>query len=279
MSLLLDNKYKVQIPHKTYKLKAKCWSSIANEFNAMVSGNVFRAAEVLRKKYEKKKNVKRKHANEKCYMRGTGGGPTKVTNFDNIESEIIEILGPRIEGLSSEFGGDANNSADPTKVSGSGNDLLLVENVQFDFIESDFNNDQARQDTINKEDVLKNLDVGDWSEYTPEMLRTKKSTALQVPKSNNIRMSFYKSSCGRLQKEMFERATCSTNAASRKKTYLRIKTYGTEGSIRNTSINLEYTPDMLRTKKSAALQIPKSWISPILACLHHRLILPITLKS
>ncbi|KAL1488646.1 hypothetical protein ABEB36_014446 [Hypothenemus hampei] len=119
-------------------------------------------------------------------MRGTEGGPTKVTNFDNIESEIIEILGPRIEGLSSEFGGDANNSADPTKVSGSGNDLLLVENVQFDFIESDFNNDQARQDTINKEDVLKNLDVGDWSEYTPEMLRTKKSTALQVPKSNSM---------------------------------------------------------------------------------------------
>ncbi|KAL1502876.1 hypothetical protein ABEB36_007954 [Hypothenemus hampei] len=118
-------------------------------------------------------------------MRGTGGGPAMITKFDPIESEIIEILGPRVEGLPSEFGGDASNNTDPTQASGSGDDLLLrvVENVQFDVIENDFINDQLGQDSINKENIPKKSDVGDWSEYSPDMLRTKKPTALQVPKS------------------------------------------------------------------------------------------------
>ncbi|KAL1488189.1 hypothetical protein ABEB36_015146 [Hypothenemus hampei] len=104
---------------------AKCWLNIANEFNATVGGDIHHTAEVLKKNMIILKIRQKKHADEKCYMRGTRGGPTKITKFDPIESEVIEILGPHVEGLLSEFGGDANNVTDSIQASGTDNDILL----------------------------------------------------------------------------------------------------------------------------------------------------------
>ncbi|VEN56608.1 unnamed protein product [Callosobruchus maculatus] len=91
----------------THQQKHECWEDVEREFNSN-SGEVFRTKDVLRKKYDNiKKNVKKKYSDEKCYSQGTGGGPPRKETFTNIENEIKEILGTRIEGLPSEFDGDA----------------------------------------------------------------------------------------------------------------------------------------------------------------------------
>nr|CAI5851847.1 unnamed protein product [Callosobruchus analis] len=63
----------------------------------------------LRKKYENlKKRTKKKFADEKCHALGTGGGPSKrAPEMTDIDLEIKDILAERIDGLPSEFGGDA----------------------------------------------------------------------------------------------------------------------------------------------------------------------------
>nr|CAI5853420.1 unnamed protein product [Callosobruchus analis] len=78
------------------------------EFNNE-SGQVFRDYVTLRKKYENlKKGTKKKFADEKCHALGTGGGPSKrAPEMTDIDLEIKDILAERIDGLPSEFGGDA----------------------------------------------------------------------------------------------------------------------------------------------------------------------------
>ncbi|KAJ8932262.1 hypothetical protein NQ314_014800, partial [Rhamnusium bicolor] len=96
---------------RTHQGKTKCWDKIETEFNG-ASGEVFRPKDVLRKKYENiKKRVKRKYADHKCYMQGTGGGPSQEITLTTIDSEIKEILGSRVEGNQSEFDGDANSKS------------------------------------------------------------------------------------------------------------------------------------------------------------------------
>lgn len=86
--------------------KAGCWLKIANEFNSV--SETFRTSLVLRKKYENiKKRTKRKYADERKYIRGTGGGPNVESTFTSVDSEIKEMLGVRLKGNESEFDGDA----------------------------------------------------------------------------------------------------------------------------------------------------------------------------
>lgn len=89
------------------KLKSEIWKKIEIEFNN-ASGENRREAMALRKKYENiKKNTKKKIADNKCYNRGTGGGPPKEENFTEVDRDVEEILGERAHGHESEFGGDA----------------------------------------------------------------------------------------------------------------------------------------------------------------------------
>lgn len=94
---------------KTHHEKGECWSKLEAEFNAC-SGEVYRSRKVLRKKYDNiKKRVKHKYAKEKCFARGTEGGPPQDFEFNDVDIEIKEILGMRIEGHQSEFDGDADS--------------------------------------------------------------------------------------------------------------------------------------------------------------------------
>lgn len=80
--LCLIKKYKAIIENKktdsnNNKGKIECWKKIEAEFNSE-SGTVYRDFQTLRKKYENiKKKTKKKIADEKCYIMGTGGGPPK----------------------------------------------------------------------------------------------------------------------------------------------------------------------------------------------------------
>jgi len=80
----------------------ECWKIIESKFNNQ-SGDTYRHHQNLRKKYEnlKKKKMKKKVADKKCYSSGTGGGPAKTCNpvVSDLENEIKELLGERKEGL------------------------------------------------------------------------------------------------------------------------------------------------------------------------------------
>ncbi|KAK5648050.1 hypothetical protein RI129_002942 [Pyrocoelia pectoralis] len=71
------------------------------------SGKTFRSSQTLKKKYENiKKRTKQKFADEKCYVKGTGGGPPREIQIDEIDLDVREILGTRIDGLPSKFDDD-----------------------------------------------------------------------------------------------------------------------------------------------------------------------------
>ncbi|KAJ8948946.1 hypothetical protein NQ318_022968 [Aromia moschata] len=50
---------------------------------------------------------KKKFAEEKCSLFGIGGGPPEVIDITPIDQQIKDILGVRIEGLTSELDDDA----------------------------------------------------------------------------------------------------------------------------------------------------------------------------
>lgn len=89
------------------RIKAEAWETITKEFN-MVCGETHRDRPTLRNKYENiKKRSKTKFADDKKYVAGTGGGPSKpivITGCDNV---IGEILGEQLTGNGSEFDDDA----------------------------------------------------------------------------------------------------------------------------------------------------------------------------
>lgn len=109
-------KYKSIIENKktdtnNNKQKLEHWKKIEVEFNNQ-SGEVFRDWLTLRKKYENiKKRTKKKIADTKCHVMSTGGGPPKKTiELSDVDVIVTDILGSRVEGLQSEFGGDASTS-------------------------------------------------------------------------------------------------------------------------------------------------------------------------
>ncbi|XP_072402984.1 uncharacterized protein [Diabrotica undecimpunctata] len=103
-SHILENKMS-NVDMNTKKVVA--WKKIEEEYNSSVGSN-FREVKVLRKKYENiKKRSKRKFADEKAHVMGTGGGSQMDSQINEIDIDIKEILGTRLEGLHSEFDDDA----------------------------------------------------------------------------------------------------------------------------------------------------------------------------
>ncbi|CAH1099326.1 unnamed protein product [Psylliodes chrysocephalus] len=78
---------------------------LCQEFNA---NNINpRDVNTLRRKYDNlKKRTKKKYADEKLYMRRTGGGPPKIINIDSVDQSLKDILGSHITGMESEFDDD-----------------------------------------------------------------------------------------------------------------------------------------------------------------------------
>ncbi|CAH0560527.1 unnamed protein product [Brassicogethes aeneus] len=90
------------------KLKLNTWKNIEKEFNFQL-GETYRDSLCLRKKYENlKKKTKKKASREKCHALETGGGPLKKgLELTDVDVELREILGCRIDGLTTEYGGDS----------------------------------------------------------------------------------------------------------------------------------------------------------------------------
>ncbi|VEN51880.1 unnamed protein product [Callosobruchus maculatus] len=151
-----------------------------------------------------KKNVKKEYSEEKCYSQGTGGGPPRKETFTNIENEIKEILGTRIEGLPSEFDGDAPEapaSSSKAKVSDDiledidNCDTVVFDNghckenladvgmqVPHDASVEQYAKDAPNTSTTNVPGVYKQWTVG-----TPKMLKSKKFLALDTSKSRRCK--------------------------------------------------------------------------------------------
>ncbi|VEN37563.1 unnamed protein product [Callosobruchus maculatus] len=188
----------------THQQKHECWEDVEREFNSN-SGEVIRTKDVLRKKYDNiKKNVKKKYSDEKCYSQGTGGGPPRKETFTNIENEIKEILGTRIEGLPSEFDGDAPEapaSSSKAKVSDDiledidNCDTVVFDNghckenladvgmqVSHNASVEQYATDAPNTSTTNVPGVYKQWTVG-----TPKMLKSKKSLVLDTSKSKRCK--------------------------------------------------------------------------------------------
>lgn len=112
---LIKEKYASQIENKktdsnANKSKAEAWIQLAKEFNSCCGDN-YRDAKVLQNKYlNMKKRSKKRFAEEKKYLYGTGGGPPRNDTITDIDTDIKEIIGPQMTGLISEFDGDQENT-------------------------------------------------------------------------------------------------------------------------------------------------------------------------
>lgn len=80
------------------------------EFNT-ISGVTSRSKEVLRKNYENlKKRVQKQVGDEKCFARGTGGGPPLTVQFSEVKNSLKDILGVRTEWAMSTFDNHAREN-------------------------------------------------------------------------------------------------------------------------------------------------------------------------
>lgn len=86
------------------KLK-ETWETISKEFSTT---GTFRDPVILRRKYENlKKKAKKKFADFKCQIKGTGGGESTNIVFNSIDETIQSMLGTQLTGMISQFDSDA----------------------------------------------------------------------------------------------------------------------------------------------------------------------------
>jgi len=145
------------------KLKAASYDKLAMEFNSLC-GECYRSPKTLRSKYENiKKCGKKKFSDDRAYIRGTGGRPTKTTASSETHSKLQEILGNQMTGFNSEFDDDRNLTI-PEMNSSSDSGRILASNTG-----------------------LKPINVVlDWSEYSPDMLRTRPASVLEPASQQNM---------------------------------------------------------------------------------------------
>lgn len=116
---ILENKKSDAI---TNSEKMKTWETIAQEYSSLMGCS--KTSITLRTKYNNmKKNVKKKFAEEKNYLRCTGGGPAIKIDISNTDNTIKEMLGDTVTGFVSKYDADTLD-----------NDEVGDENFQEQFI-------------------------------------------------------------------------------------------------------------------------------------------------
>ncbi|XP_050309771.1 uncharacterized protein LOC126745806 isoform X1 [Anthonomus grandis grandis] len=125
----------------------------------------------------KKKRSKQKFADEKTYLRGTGGGPVKPKIIDDIDKQVKEIIGTQMTGFDSEFDGDSKY----------GNmQMETPEGSRFNISDSELPNEDIEQmeedgkDSNDEDSLLSAALPTNWNKITPEKLRTPKSKPLKT---------------------------------------------------------------------------------------------------
>ncbi|VEN55800.1 unnamed protein product, partial [Callosobruchus maculatus] len=112
--IYLADKYKHIIENKktdgvTWREKEKIWKQIEIEFNSITNG-LSRTARQLKMKYDSiKKDLKKKNANHKMYVQGTGGGEQRPSPkpYCEEENQLLATISVAVEGLNSETDSDA----------------------------------------------------------------------------------------------------------------------------------------------------------------------------
>ncbi|KAK9674833.1 Myb/SANT-like DNA-binding domain, partial [Popillia japonica] len=171
---ILENKKTDTVSNKK---KIEAWNDLANDFNS-TCGEVLRDGKTLKSKYENlkkrtkekfaaekasktlkskyenlKKRTKEKFAAEKASIKKTGGGPHEEKTFTQLEYDIKELIGIQLTGTQSMFDDDRDT-----------NHIEIADHDYYQFIPN-YNSIQATPGTS-------------WAKYTPELLKTPKSTPL-----------------------------------------------------------------------------------------------------
>lgn len=151
------------------KLIAASYVKLAVDFNSICS-ECYWDPKTLRSKYENiKKCGKKKFSDDRAYLRGTGGGPVIDTSSSKIQSELHEILGNQMTRFNSEFDDDRNLT-----IPGAGNVMNASDND---------NNVVLLASNSGTKPINVILD---WSEYSPDMLRTRPSSILEPVSQQNM---------------------------------------------------------------------------------------------
>lgn len=96
----------------TWREKDAVWKRIAELFNASAPSGVVRAPESLKKAYEnKKKNVRKLVAAERCQVRKTRGGNEKIPHDPNTKIAISLLNKKTMYGLKNNSDCDAGSSS------------------------------------------------------------------------------------------------------------------------------------------------------------------------
>ncbi|XP_019884970.2 myb/SANT-like DNA-binding domain-containing protein 3 [Camponotus floridanus] len=156
-------------------LKEETWKTISKEFNSTTG--TFRDSPTLRRKYKNlKKKAKKKFADLKCHVKGTGGGEPANIVFDSIDETIQSMLGTQLTGMTSQFDSDAtlviqNDESTSEIFKLNTKDLKVQEGISENNIKiiiedtTSFDNENS----VDKENINEKKD---WGKYCPNMLRT-----------------------------------------------------------------------------------------------------------
>ncbi|CAH1955485.1 unnamed protein product [Acanthoscelides obtectus] len=111
ISLVIKNKDVIESKTSgtgTWIPKSSVWQSIEQEFQALTGCH--REAKTLRDKYfNLKKKTKSKFATNKRNIIKTGGDSCQLQTFDLIDTQLQEIVGPQLEGLTNNYDDDSSD--------------------------------------------------------------------------------------------------------------------------------------------------------------------------
>ncbi|KAK4878081.1 hypothetical protein RN001_010587 [Aquatica leii] len=134
------------------KEKDKAWHELEKEYNA--NSSTHRDAITLRRKYENmKKRSKKKYADEKKYVTGTGGGGPLKSNFNEMDETMKNILGERMTGMHSVYDDDADNCFDSEVIIDNYGDNEVIESSPIE------ETAEINDHTYNKNDIADNTNI------------------------------------------------------------------------------------------------------------------------
>ncbi|XP_063223382.1 uncharacterized protein LOC134531590 [Bacillus rossius redtenbacheri] len=167
----------------TQQQKAKEWEIIAAEFNS-ICNQYHRMPDQLKSSWENMKKLTRKiHADNRIETLCTGGGPPKKTIKDDpLFVRIYELIRPTVEGMYNAF--DTDSIAAHLDTSSAGNTVHADCGQESQIETCSKNEDIGTVVDVtyveSSEDALLN---GNWTHYSPAMLRKTKCSLLRTPVS------------------------------------------------------------------------------------------------
>ncbi|CAH1107025.1 unnamed protein product [Psylliodes chrysocephalus] len=171
----------------TNKIKNEAWAHVCQKFNAHSKQSIYRDVDVLKNKYNnEKKKAKKKYADEKRHLYGTGGGPPEIIQESTIDKDIAEIIGTQMTGFPSKYDDDFlddNFAAGPSKKP---NDLSNKENIEYITVEAEEELEEE-EEVCKSTSELSNGKDKRWIKCTPSMLKKPMPMPLKVSQTPNMR--------------------------------------------------------------------------------------------